>query len=202
MDEGQKKKHIGRGMKPRGDERVTPPKEIKAMTQQSTTEGQKAPAKEPVLEPQEGNETPGTLEPENGDKLLQNLDSKKATVAHDEGLEAALNESGDVIDAEFEEVLECSGQVIGAIPTADEMEGVLINVPGVAPKPQPPCSGATHPFLGLQPDGSTKVIVAIPEGVFEPVNELAKDRGISVERWCDEFFNESLDAYFSPAGKR
>jgi hypothetical protein len=68
------------------------------MTDQSTTEGHETPPKEAVLEPQEGNETPGNLEPENvesiGEESLQSLASSEATVApilaHDEGLEAAM----------------------------------------------------------------------------------------------------------------
>jgi hypothetical protein len=45
------------------------------MTEQSTDEGQPDHTLEPVLEPQEGNETPGNLELENGENLLQNLEN-------------------------------------------------------------------------------------------------------------------------------
>jgi hypothetical protein len=105
MDEGQKKRHIGRGMKPRGNKAVKPQKEAKEMSDHSTTEGQQAPIVEAVLEPKEGNEMGGNLEAENSENPVQNLEKIEATVAQDEGLEAALDESGgEVIDAEFAEV--------------------------------------------------------------------------------------------------
>jgi hypothetical protein len=101
------------------------------MVDQSTTEGQPESVKEPVLEAQEVNETPGNLEPENEAPALQNLEKSEATVAHDDApichicgraftwdetvqafshddqclgsadLEAALNESEDVVDADW-----------------------------------------------------------------------------------------------------
>src|ERR1039458_7020736 len=104
MVEGQKKRQIGKGMKTRGTKRVKSQSETNEMTAQSTNEGQHTPVPEAVLEPQEGNETPGNLELEKGENSLQNLESSEAIVAHDGGLEAALKESGDVIDAKFEEV--------------------------------------------------------------------------------------------------
>ena len=100
MDEGQNKRQIGKGMKPRGSKRVKQQKETKQVKNQSTTEGQAIPSSEPVLGPQEGNETPGNLEPENGEKGVQNLEQKDAIVAHDDepdssGLEAALRDSAN-----------------------------------------------------------------------------------------------------------
>ena len=64
------------------------------MTEQSTVEGHETPPKEAVLEPQEGNETPGNLEPENGENLLRNLENAQSAVAPmvalDGDLEAAM----------------------------------------------------------------------------------------------------------------
>ena len=133
MVEGQKSRQIGKGMIPRGKTGVKPQKEKRKMTTQSTNEGQRRYAEDPVLGPKDRNETPGNLEPENGENSLQNLESKEAIVAQDDaprcascgqeftwnekvqafehddpcvvGLEAALKESGNaVIDAEFLEV--------------------------------------------------------------------------------------------------
>jgi hypothetical protein len=91
-------------MKPRGNKRVKPQKETKTMTEQSTNEGQQVQAQEAVLEPQEGNETPGNLEPENEPESLQNLESnggeKGPNPASDDGLEAALKESQDGAEKE------------------------------------------------------------------------------------------------------
>jgi hypothetical protein len=250
MGEGQNKRKIGSGMKPRGNKRFKKQKETNSMTEQSTTEGQQAPPKEAVLGPKDGNESRGNLEPENGEKLLQNLEKSEIMVAHDDalicpscgkpfiwnesvgafehddpcqrdaGLEAAMKESaGGVIDAEFSEVDDSPEliQVLGE-PFGTDLEtamavgtGTVKDFPPLHPAAAEALGQAMRQFadqsqdvpsIGLQPDGSTKVIVTIPEGVFEPVNELAKDRRISLERWCDEFFNEALDAYFSPAGKR
>ena len=204
MGKGQKARKIGNNMKPRGNKEVKPQKETREMTEQSTAEGHETPPKEAVLEPQEGNETPGNLETENGAAEFQNLENSETSLAHDDGLEAALNESGEaVIDAEFSEVDESPEliQVLGE-PYGVDLETAMAVGTGTIKDLQPPLGGKSFLIVGLQPDGSTKVIVAIPEGVFEPVNELAKDRGITLERWCNEFFQEALDAYFSPAGKR
>ena len=63
MAEGQKKGQIGKGMKPIGNKRVKPQKQTKMMAEQSTNEGQQESILEPVLSCQEGNETPGNLDP-------------------------------------------------------------------------------------------------------------------------------------------
>ena len=63
MGKGQKARKIGNNMKPRGNKEVKPQKETREMTEQSTVEGHETPPKEAVLEPQEGNETPGNLDP-------------------------------------------------------------------------------------------------------------------------------------------
>lgn len=152
MAEGQKKRQVGKGMKPRGNKRFKPQKETRAMVEKVTNEGQVQGAPEPVLEPKVRNETPGNLEPENGTELLQNLEQKEAIVAHDgeyketlevptnipaarefqvhpesSDLEAALNESG-VIDGEFAEVEEETyighGQFV--------KDGVIYNSNGVS----------------------------------------------------------------------
>jgi hypothetical protein len=63
MAEGQRGRNIGSGIKPLGNERVKPQKETKKMTEQSTNEGQQKSILEPVLSGQEGNKTPGNLDP-------------------------------------------------------------------------------------------------------------------------------------------
>ena len=111
MAEGQKKRQVGKGMKPRGNKRFKPQKETRAMVEKVTNEGQAQGTPEPVLEPEVRNETPGNLEPENGPESLQNLEQKEAIVAHDDDvleepneagndLLAALNESGEVVKCE------------------------------------------------------------------------------------------------------
>ena len=101
MVEGQKKRQVGKGMKPRGNKRFRTQKETNKVTNQSTNEGQERGAPEPILEAEVRNETPGNLEPENGENSLQNLENSEAIVAHDEGLEAALKESGASEEPQF-----------------------------------------------------------------------------------------------------
>jgi hypothetical protein len=204
MVEGQDKikRHIGRGMKPRGNKRVKPQKEKNQMAEQSTTEGQGTPSPEAVLDPQQGNETPCNLKPENGEKTLQILENSEATVAHDSGLEAALEESGDVIDGEFEEVEVLKGILVAHIQeTPPSLSGGKM-APAIIYAPEPPLGGATFPRVGLQPDGSTKVIVTIQEGYWEPVQQWAADNGVPVEQWLSERLYEYVSTYGEPAGKR
>ena len=81
-------------MKRRGNKRVKPQNRRKKCSEQSTNEGQPGPTLEAVLEPDEGNKTPGNLEPEKEAGSLQNLEKSEATVAPvvalDAGLEPAM----------------------------------------------------------------------------------------------------------------
>ena len=48
MTEGQKKRQVGKGMKPRGNKRFKPQKETRAMVEKVTNEGQAQGTPEPV----------------------------------------------------------------------------------------------------------------------------------------------------------
>ena len=187
------------------------------MTEKFTVEGQEASSKEVVLESKEGNETPSNLEPENGEKSLQNLENAEAIVAQDDGLEAALNESRDVIDAEFREVDESPEleQVLGE-PFGTDLETAMAVGTGTV-KDFPPLSPAqvevlgkamrrfaeeSTPSLGLQPDGSTKVVVSIQEGYWDAVQQWAESDGVPVEQWLSNRLYEYISTYGEPAGKR
>lgn len=222
MNEGQKKRKIGTGMKPRGNKRVKPQKEKNPMTEQSTVEGHETPSQEPVLEGREGNETPGNLEPEKGEKPLQNLENSEAMVAQDSSLEAAMKESsGEILDAEFSDVDEPASEewpthcVHGtAIKEPCEKckaagggkDGKLIAEADVDDslelEPQPPLDGKAFPAVGLQPDGSTKVIVTIQEGYWEAVQQWAEADGVPVERWLSDRLYEYVSTYGEPAKGR
>ena len=201
------------------------------MSNQSTDEGQQVVASEAVLGPQEGNETPGNLEPENGENGLQNLEEKGPMVAQDDGLEAALEESaGAVIDAEFEEVDEapaeewpthCSHGTSIKEPCekckAADMGKDGPNVKalqeayGSANFSDPPSEAAVSIkirgvdagfHIGLQPDGSTKVVVTIEEGYWEAVQQWAEADGVPVERWLSDRLYEYISTYGEPAKGR
>ena len=221
MSEGQSKRRIGSGMKPRGNKRFKPQKETKEMSNQSTDEGQQVVASEAVLDPQQGNETPGNLEPGNGEKGLQNLEEKGPMVAHDDGLEAALEESaGEVIDAEFKDVDEplppCDGKPMGkelAGITADKKYAIGVDygkdkgalaVVKIGKKGKPDELVGTWEAIGLgpQPDGSTKVVVTIEEGYWEAVQQWAEADGVPVERWLSDRLYEYVSTYGEPAKGR
>ena len=223
MSEGQSKRRIGSGMKPRGNKRVKPQKETKEMSNQSTDEGQQVVASEAVLGPQEGNETPGNLEPENGENGLQNLEEKGPMVAHDDGLEAALEESaGAVIDAEFEEVDEAPADLETAMAvgtgTIAEIKGSsglkakadVVIEDGKITKSRYAIGVDTATgedqsamvIVGLQPDGSTKVVVTIQEGYWEAVQQWSEADGVPVERWLSDRLYEYISTYGEPAKGR
>ena len=249
------------------------------MAEQSTVEGQQEAVKEAVLDGQEGNETPGNLEPENGEEKFQNLES---SLADDEGLQAALNESGDgpteeFVDqikdfveaqkepsefvyngAEFAKAEEPKGILVAHIAdpnppsfSGGKMAPVVIYEGGAeATEPQAPCGGvpmggelagitADKKYaigvdyssgkdngvlavmkigvsgkpdelvgtweaiaLGLQPDGSTKVVVSIQEGYWEAVKDWAEADGVPVERWLSDRLYEYISTYGEPAKGR
>jgi hypothetical protein len=226
MNEGQKKRQIGKGMKARGNKRVKPQKETKMMAQQSTTEGQQIPVLEAVLEPQDVNETPGNLEAEKGEKSLQNLEDSEAIVAHDDGLEAALNESGDVIDGEFAEVEESESRPAGDHHTVGDDDGDLetamavgtgtvaeLNRPtvaeleelinrhgseGVSLEP----NGTVKLAIGPQPDGSEKFVVTVQEGYTDAVRQWAEADGVPVQQWLSDRLYEYISTYGEPAKGR
>ena len=170
MVEGQKKRKIGAGMKPRGNKRVKPQKETKSMTEQSIVEGHATPQEEAVFEVQEGNETPGNLEPENGEKTVQNLENSEAMVAHDDGhreadeqagmeLLAAMDESSnEVIETEFNEVDESTEmeQVLGE-PAGTDLETAIAVGTGTVKDLQPTLTG-----IGGKPLESEIVAVRPP----------------------------------------
>ena len=63
MAEGQKKGQIGKGMKPIGNKRVKPQKQTKRWRSNPQMRDSRRALLEPVLSCQEGNETPGNLDP-------------------------------------------------------------------------------------------------------------------------------------------
>ena len=232
MTEGQKKRQVGKGMKPRGNKRFRTQKETNKVTNQSTNEGQVQGAPEPVLEAEVRNETPGNLEPENGENLLQNLEENEAIVAHDDDvleepneagndLIAALNESG-VIDGEFAEVDEPSREAQLAHITYPQidLETAMAVGTGTVKDLQPPCGGVPmgqmQPAIiyeasggkeglarvGPQPDGTTKVVVSIQEGYWEAVQQWAEADNVPVEQWLSDRLYEYVSTYGEPAKGR
>jgi len=254
MTEGQSRRRIGTGMKPRGKKQVKPQKEKNSMTEQSTTEGHETLLQGAVLDPQEGNETPGNLEPENGENGPQNLEEKEPMVAQDAGLEAALEESAAAVDEPQFKTQPIPGREFSdlGVPTEEELarsvfedgktqapadlkgsselknqadvvieDGKVTKSRDSQPlivakgsidrekleeiRSNPGQISFTPSGVGLQPDGSLKVILTIQEGQVESVKSYAESDGtggVSVEQWVSERFFEFLEAYGAPAQRR
>jgi uncharacterized protein YciI len=209
MVEGQKKRQIGKGMKARGNKRVKPQKEASKVTDKSTVEGQQIPVPEAVLEVREGNETPGNLEPENGGESFQNLESPEKIVAHDEGLEAALKESGnEVIDAEFLEVDEPrpagDHHAVGDDDAAADLETAMAVGTETVKDLQPPCGGeprGKRPTIteleellnkhgsegvSLEPNGAVRLATGPqPDGTTKVIVTIQEGYWEAVQQWAE-----------------
>ena len=172
------------------------------MSEQSTTEGQPEVELEHVLGSKEGNETPRNLEAENEPESLQNLES---SVSQDEGLEKALNESGEgqafeVQHPQMDTSLPPSflgGKMAPAIIHAGEF-----NTDRPFDQLQPPLGGATFPTIGVQPDGSEKFVITVQEGYTDAVRQWAEADGVPVERWLSDRLYEYISTYGEPAKGR
>lgn len=111
MGEAQKKRRIGVGMKPRVEQAQSGVEQASAVGEVSTTEGQPESILQPVLEQMKQAET----SPLATQETVQILDSEQGCTTADPNLEKALQESGEVVDAEFEEVAEPSAADLDAV---------------------------------------------------------------------------------------
>ena len=213
MAEGQKKRQVGKGMKPRGNKRFKPQKETRAMAEKVTNEGQAHGTPEPVLEAEVRNETPGNLEPENGSESLQNLEQKEAIVAHDDDaleepseagndLLAALNESGEpqftvkpIPGREFsnfggptEEELARSVYEDGK---GDSETAMSIGI-GTVKDLQPPCGGVPmgqmQPAIIYEASGGKEGLARVgpqPDGTTKVVVSIQEGYWDAVQQWAE-----------------
>ncbi len=201
MAEGQKSKQIGKGMKPRGNKRFKKQKEVKVVTDQSTIEGQQTSSSDMVLGVPCVNETPGNLEPENGEKSLQNLEKYESIVAHEDVLEeiseagnellAALSDSEEFVKCERcgEEYIEDQGHT-----TEDDVT--------LCPKCWHLCFDDPDCHVGTQPDGSEKFIITVQEGYTDAVRQWAEADGVPVQQWLSDRLYEYISTYGEPAKPR
>jgi len=194
-------------MKPRGNKEVKPQEEMNSMAEQSTVEGQQEAVKEAVLDGQEGNETPGNLEPENGEEKFQNLES---SLADDEGLQAALNESGDEeIGAEFAKAEEPKGILVAHIAdpnppsfSGGKMAPAVIYEGGADLSKEAGGGSMSLSQVGPMPDGTTRVVITIQEGYWEAVKDWAEADGVPVQRWLSDRLYDYISTYGEPAKGR
>lgn len=221
MSEGQTKRRIGQGMKPRdkqAEDKHSHPVTHKDHTEPQddcveyaeelpTTEGQPESILEPVLARQEGELSGDHLEPE----TVQNLDSPEtAGVAQSDPLAEALAESGTVPEYEYED--NCYGTGAGKVSTnltPAEMDATVekmtehfvreIMFEGLAEAPWRPSQPQP---LGLQPDGSYKIVTTIPEGYLQAVKDWAENDGVTLEEWVNRQLSGYLENWGSPAKGR
>jgi hypothetical protein len=260
MSEGQGKRRIGQGMKPRdkqAEDKHSHPLTHKDHTEPHedcaecapTAEGQPESIIEPILARQEGEQSDDHLEPE----TVQNLDSPEtAGVAQSDPLEEALAESRKFYepvigpkevalrnDPQYPELTEAemdatAGKVADQFVrelTIEEMEAIapmssnwtpaplrmelqgpgggIIEIPSgiwqIDPAGQEWANIGAIRFesrLGLQPDGSYKIVTTIPEGYWQAVKDWAESDGATPEEWINRQLSGYLENWGSPAKGR
>jgi hypothetical protein len=239
MSEGQGKRRIGQGMKPRdkqAEDKHSHPLTHKDHTEPHedceecaaavpTTEGQPESIIEPILARQEGEQSDDHLEPE----TVQNLDSEKtASVAQSDGwnIEELMLQSAP----EHTVGVDTSSGVdvtVTTVLTPAEMDATAEKIGNqfVAELAMEPCEchdaegkrnwpaimdmvdkqriifAQSNP-LGLQPDGSYKVVTTIPEGYWQAVKDWAESDGVTPEDWINRQLSGYLENWGSPAKGR
>jgi hypothetical protein len=192
MVEGQKAKLLGRRMNPRGKQRLNRQKEVNKLAENVTAEGQQESLIDPVSEAEEGDKTPDHLDPENGQSQAETGNDVEThgqpSLAHDLDLQAALSESEEVVDAEFEELPQT--EPIMSTGVGPEKAVIAITRDG------------KQITLGVQPDGSEKFVISVQEGYPEPVRQWAEAVGVSVERWLEDRLYEIISSYGEPARRK
>jgi hypothetical protein len=158
-------------------------KETEEMTKLVTKVGQEETAEEGVFAPPDGDETDVNLKNGNEKKDFQNLETPDFTVAPelvsdgpydgalDEILKASAEEGGESVIAEIE------------APTVEEPEQTVAD------------NESENAELGLQSDGSYKIIVTIPEGYWGAIKEWAESDGLPTDRWISDRLCEYIYGY-------
>lgn len=198
MGEAQKKRRIGVGMKPRVEQAQSGVEQASAVGEVSTTEGQPESILQPVLEQMKQAET----SPLATQETVQILDSEQGCTTADPNLEKALQESGEVIDAEFEEVAEPSAADLDAVAAELATQQETAAQESIHLKARSVGMTTWPSNLGPQPNGTLKVSVTIEEGWVSAVQDWAREADVSVERWLSDLVQSNIEAYAVPAKGR
>lgn len=210
MSKGQKNRRIGMGMKERNLQADSGEVENPEVVEASTTVGQETPENEApdsqnaVLTTPEEQDEKGKVDEEKPLQILESPEKpEEPEIVAGSELMKALEESGEPSLPSWPTVCIHGNSVekpcpkceaIGRSPESDglhisEMPGSIQIDREVVP-------------LGPQPDGTTKIILTIPEGYWEAVKEWADSSGQGVEEWCNALFLQNLETWAAPAGKR
>jgi hypothetical protein len=119
-----------------------------------------------------------------------------------------VNPDGSVVDAEFEEVAPYiptmaeheeavrEGRVV-SIASIEEALSKGANV-SIAPNGDVKIGGT----LGPRADGSYGIVLTVPEGYWDAVQQWAEADGVTAEEWCNMRFTEFVETWSSPAKGR
>ena len=199
MNEGRVKPHLSKRIREQLNQSVTDNSHNKDENPLSTDEGQEEAVLGDVSEVSETVETPEkahNLESE----IVQNLDSSEVVnIPQQEAKKAIFDEvlepTEEVLD--LQKMLQDSAEAVPEVPcyaktiSTEELEAVLRSAP--QPKIQLRPSA-----LGVQPDGSYKVVVSITEEYVSGVLSAAESAERTPDQWATEQFQWFLDSYFTP----
>ena len=221
-----KKKNLGQGMKPRGNQAETE----KAEEPVSADEGQEETSVEAVSEAQEVEQTPNNLEPEfevdRIDLYVASPDPSKYTLidsiaTKDEtvDLRKLLYDSGEgepEVQRLPEEKSDAQKQAeqllvqnLDAFPTEADIANHPLRTFKADSKKLRMFEGfesegarLTYEGLGQQSDGSFKLVLAVDEGYIESIRQEAEANSMTPEQWCSQQFNFFLESWWAkPKGR-
>lgn len=216
MSKGQKKRRVGVGMKPRGVQGDTMQKATMGVDTASGSEGQTEIVKVPESEPQQQEQRGPTLEAKNDvSEEVEKVSTVAAPPTEDavsdlqKALEMSAEKGPEAVHIPTLEEHEKSVEEGRAIRLDDpryvhysiaEIEAAMNKGASVSIAPDGKVNlGGT---LGPRPDGSHGIVLTVPEGYWEAVQQWAESEGISPEEWCNMRFVECIEVWGQPAKGR
>jgi hypothetical protein len=199
MNEGRTKTHLSKRIREQLNQSVADNSHNKDEKPLSTDEGQGEAVLEAVLGVSETVETPEkgyNLE----SKIVQNLDSNEVVnipqqAANEAIFDEVFEPTAEVLD--LQKMLQDSAEVVTKAPcsaktiSSEDLDAVLRSAP--QPKIQLMASE-----VGVQPNGSYKVVVSITEEYVSGVLSAAESAERTPDQWATEQFQWFLDSYFTP----
>lgn len=210
-----KKKNLGQGMKPRGNQAETE----KAEESVSAGEGQEETSVEAVSGAPDVEQTPNNLEPEfevdridlyvaSADPSKYTLIDSVATKDETVDLRKLLYDSGEG-EPEMQRPPDIPFLGQALFPSADESKyhdfptaEDIAKYPLYRFDPNTGTKERVYEDLGQQADGTFKVVLAIDEGYIESIRQEAEANSMTAEQWCSQQFNFFLESWWSkPKGR-
>lgn len=189
--ENLKKRKIGLGMHPRGQQ--TPNKPAPATAEVSADEGQQEAPKQVVEGTGEAVQSGSRLEADSVQNLESTENSGDASVAT-AGLEDLMRDSVDALTPnEVRDKNELPASFEGGIAGHRD---VVIATKDHALLP------LVGTVLGEQPDGTFKMIVTVPEGHMGGIISQAESDGVTPETWLSTRLADYLESWWAPPVSR